>query len=416
MTTVGLREHLTHRGNLRSSRFGWLRLTPMYSVHLVDELLDDAGDVERVLDPYCGTGTTALVCAERGTDADTLDINPFLLWLTRAKTQVYEPEEIAAASTFARVVEEAILTTAGGCPWIPAISNIERWWGEDTLAALARAWDAIGAAAQVGSQGSSDLLAIAFLRIVIRTASVSFGHQSMSFRGRAGEVARAQLSLEGGRAGVVAEEWSSAVREIAAAAASPIATQPRAVLGDARDLTALGAGRYDLVITSPPYCNRMSYIRELRPYMYWLGYLKERVDAAELDWQAIGGTWGSATSRVGRWMPTDADPKVRVDGFDLVVAGIARSSDLLARYVHKYFTDTARHVASLPAVLNRGARVNYIIGNSKFYDTLVPTEAILASLLREARFDDIEVRVIRKRTSKKELFEYLVSARWDDEL
>ncbi|WP_322490103.1 hypothetical protein [Chloroflexus sp.] len=38
-----------------------------------------------------------------------------------------------------------------------------------------------------------------------------------------------------------------------------------------------------LVITSPPYPNRMSYIRELRPYMYWLGYLNNGRDAGELD-------------------------------------------------------------------------------------------------------------------------------------
>ena len=35
--------------------------------------------------------------------------------------------------------------------------------------------------------------------------------------------------------------------------------------------------------------------------MYWLGYLEQPRDAGELDWQAIGGTWGAATSRVAAW-------------------------------------------------------------------------------------------------------------------
>ena len=42
----------------------------------------------------------------------------------------------------------------------------------------------------------------------------------------------------------------------------------------------------------------MSYIRELRPYMYWLGILENARDTGELDWSAIGGTWGVATSRL----------------------------------------------------------------------------------------------------------------------
>src|SRR3954462_8039565 len=77
----------TFRGNLTSTRHGWLRLTPAYSVHLVRELLElvDAGRGP-VLDPFCGTGTTLLACAERRIDCTTVDLNPFLVWLARAKT------------------------------------------------------------------------------------------------------------------------------------------------------------------------------------------------------------------------------------------------------------------------------------------------------------------------------------------
>lgn len=42
--------------------------------------------------------------------------------------------------------------------------------------------------------------------------------------------------------------------------------------------------------TSPHYPNRISYIRELRPYMYWMKFLGEAREAGEMDWKAIGGT------------------------------------------------------------------------------------------------------------------------------
>ena len=38
--------------------------------------------------------------------------------------------------------------------------------------------------------------------------------------------------------------------------------------------------------------------------MYWLGFLAEPKEAGELDWQAIGGTWGVATSRLAKWSPS----------------------------------------------------------------------------------------------------------------
>ena len=54
---------------------------------------------ETVLDPFCGTGTTALVCAERGIACDTTDINPFLIWLAKAKARSYSSADLDAFTT-----------------------------------------------------------------------------------------------------------------------------------------------------------------------------------------------------------------------------------------------------------------------------------------------------------------------------
>ena len=90
---IGLLDHLTYKGNLKHTRYGWLRLAPAYSVHLVSDLLDaHAEKYSVVLDPFCGTGTTALVCAEKGIESATIDINPFLVWIARTKTRAYIPK------------------------------------------------------------------------------------------------------------------------------------------------------------------------------------------------------------------------------------------------------------------------------------------------------------------------------------
>ena len=160
----------------------------------------------------------------------------------------------------------------------------------------------------------------------------------------------------------------------------------------------------------------MSYIRELRPYMYWLGHLANARDAGELDWQAIGGTWGIATSRLNAW--TSRNDRWLPDALRGIVAAIAdddnANGELLASYVAKYCEDMSRHFDGLRTVLKRGARVQYIVGNSTFYGVLVPTEQLYAAMLRQYGFVDVAARPIRKRNSNKALFEFDVSAVWPE--
>lgn len=403
----GRLEHLTFKGNLKESRYGWLRLTPAYSVHLVSEILSKYPKGElNVLDPFCGTGTTALVCAEQGIVCDTTDINPFLIWLTKAKTRSYDERSIESFEHHAKEVSHSILDLKREPSWLPDLHQIEKWWDPGVLESLGRAASRIKVLAETANDAVVDLLKVAFCRTLISQANVSFGHQSMSFKRIDGESPLFTDSPEK----VVAECWSKAFVTIAGAAASPTLKKPRAILCDARNLTEkLEAGKYSCVITSPPYSNRMSYIRELRPYMYWLGYLHNGREAGELDWKSIGGTWGCATSNLMKWNP-DADRRVSFKGFRAILKNIERQSLLLSRYVEKYFHDMASHCDELFRVVSRGGNIHYIVGNSKFYDVMLPVEAIYACLLRDAGFTKVTIHTIRKRSSKKELFEFLVSA------
>lgn len=417
MSVLGLREHLTHRGNLRTSRYGWLRLTPMYSVHLVNELLDEVALRDRdgrVLDPFCGTGTTALVCGERGVACDTTDINPFLLWLADVKTHAFSADDIETARAHSTAIIAYAREQSSGTGWLPPLRHIEKWWEPRLLGELSRAWDVVLNSKPLPARW---LLTIVFLRVAIATAHISFGHQSMSFKRPTGpsptDEGQRQLLLgdewSQGKS-LFEEEWVKALEVVTAAASSEIRETPRTALIDARTLTEmLERDAYTAVITSPPYCNRMSYIRELRPYMYWMGYLTDGRSAGEMDWQAIGGTWGIATSNVARWAPDDSID-VPFDGFDEIVTRIAESSDVLSRYVSKYFHDVILHLQELVKVVEPGGSTHYIVGNSKFYDVMIPTEDIYASAFESVGFEEVVVRKLRKRTSKKELYEYLVSA------
>ncbi len=405
---IGTHEHLTHRGNLSHTRYGWLRLTPAYSIHLVADLLHSGAASHRVvLDPFCGTGTTALVCAEQGVHCDTTDINPFLVWFSQVKTATYRASDIMSFSEAARSVYATIFELDAP-QWTPAIHQIEKWWSVPKLAALSRMMQRIHELEAQTPERSVNLLKVAFCRVMIEHANVSFGHQSMSFK-RASSTPMFDLLLRD--EDWVAESWTRAVNTISVSALSAIMTEPRMLICDARRLTSmLSLEGYTQVITSPPYPNRMSYIRELRPYMYWLGYLSDAREAGEMDWQAIGGTWGIATSKVNKWTP-ELPIDIPLDSFPQLLDQISERSPLLARYVHKYFYDMVQHLSELFPLVQAGGSIHYIVGNSKFYDVVLPVERIFAAMFEVAGFEQSQITIIRKRTSKRELYEYVVSAK-----
>ncbi|HEX4256779.1 MAG TPA: hypothetical protein VH089_16925 [Streptosporangiaceae bacterium] len=406
--TTRQNSHLTHRANTGSGRHGWLRLTPAYSVRLVRDRTAHLSPGAVVTDPFSGSGTTVLAAAEHGCVGQAVDVNPFLVWLGNAKAASYRAPVLAAAEAAVPHLTESAARCAGdpGDLWAPNLYNISRWWSPGTLAALQGLRHALDQAQL--SSAAFDLLSIAFCRTAIGVSHATFNHQSMSF-------------ATGARPGPdrehVTRRFTAEAAEILASAQAELPGTGRVVAGDARDLAAAGLPQCDLLLTSPPYVNRMSYIRELRPYMYWLRFLDQASDAGELDWTAIGGTWGIATSRLHDWAPDRPPPALAViaDELQAVTALIARDGGkhgpLLATYVTKYFHDMAGHFTAAFQHVRSSGTASYIIGNSTFYGHVVPAERWYAALLGAAGFTDVRTTVIRKRNSNLALYEYEVTAR-----
>lgn len=399
------RADYTYRFNVKTGRHGWLRLTPAYSVKIVEELVIGNAEARRILDPFCGTGTTALCAAYHGHEGVTTDINPFLIWLAQTKTSHYSPASIEAARSACRLALDLIANRAIDPVSSPPIFNIERWWSAEALEFLRHLRAAIEHVTQPDTD-ARNLLMVAFCRTLIGQSNAAFNHQSMSFKGSEQPTLLFPIDREA--------VFEKDVRFVLSGALENPTGSASVVLADSRGLRKALSGQFDLVITSPPYANRMSYIRELRPYMYWLGFLQNGRDAGELDWTTIGGTWGIATSRLTEW--ERPEKRFNSEHLTIVLQTISHADNkngaLLAKYVAKYFDDMWAHFCDLPASLASGAELHYVVGNSTFYGTLVSTERLYAEMLSELGFSNVECRSIRKRNSKKELVEFDVVAKW----
>jgi len=357
-----------------------------------------------ILDPFSGTATTTLTAAEHGNEAVSFDINPFLIWLGNIKCRSYTSAHVQEVrdGVAAAIARTPVLLSQDN--WRPPLFNIERWWSSTTLEVLAALRTALVEQFGEPIEDRTDGLAwVAFCRLVIETSSAAFNHVSMSFSSEA-----AHYEIEH-----VIDLYSAILDSVLASCGSSLAGVGKVVEVDARAIPEMER-RFGLVVTSPPYPNRISYIRELRPYMYWMKFLEEAREAGEMDWKAIGGTWGIATSRLTTWGPNGhALPDILTDTVNRIAATDTKNAPLLATYVLKYFYDMHLHLSSLPNALEPGAELHYIVGNSTFFGNMVDTPAILAASMQMLGYDEIDSKIIRKRNSNKALFEYDVTARWN---
>nr|AEN71952.1 M.MluI [Micrococcus luteus] len=396
-------EHMTFKANMGVGRHGWLRLTPAYGVRLVRDRMQDLAPGSVVTDPFSGTGTTPLAAAELGHRGQSVDVNPFLVWLGNAKAATYTPATLLETANYAAAIAAAAKSyDIDEHLWQPKLFKIEKWWSPGALHALKVLRQLID---DVEGQ-PRDLLDLALCRCLIACSNAAFNHQSMSFKAASGQEALFDLE-DAARTIAVFEDQ---LDELIESARFDLLGTATVHLGDSRDVVS-GLQPADLVLTSPPYVNRMSYIRELRPYMYWLRYLDESRDAGDLDWKAIGGTWGIATSRLSTWessVTTPVDEAITAVGDRIRVDG-GKNGPVLAAYVHKYHHDMWLHFQTIADHLKPGGRVSYIIGNSTFYTHEVPAQEWYAEMLRALNFRDVKVDVIRKRNSNKALFEYEVT-------
>jgi hypothetical protein len=406
MSELKTRSDYTFKYNSKLGRHGWLRLTPAYSVKLVKELLEHSDNSNRILDPFSGTGTTGVVAAELGFNADLFDINPFLIWLGNIKCRQFQKSEIDQLKI--EVIPEVFkdfFVLKDGQNWQPNIFNIERWWCGNTLPLL----NALRAAIvkHCGMPKGTDapnLVWVAFMRLIIETSSAAFNHVSMSFKGGVTTFEMNQI----------VDLFENILEKILDSSMADILGHSKIWECDSRNPISPEGNKYNKVITSPPYPNRMTYIRELRPYMYWAGFLDEAKEAGELDWKAIGGTWGIATSRLKTWENDENIlPQELFEIVDTIANSGDKNSDVMAKYVFKYFVDMHKHFSRIRPLLAKGATLDYIIGNSSFYGNLVNAEKLMEESLRILGFDDVRSEIIRKRNSNKHLYEFCTSAKWN---
>ncbi len=407
----------------------WYRFVLSFPPHLVREYLDefDVGPQQRVLDPFCGTGTVLVECKKLGIPAVGVEANPIAHFASQVKVDWSpDPDGLTAhAHTIAQIAGDRL--AAEGIEGSPRIADARNRFhdlrslppeSERLLLAqsisplpLHKALTLLDALQHADERYSRhERLALA-KALVFSASNLHFGPEVGVGPAKAdAPVIAAWLAVvEGMAKDLLAVRGQRETR----------ATVHRA---DARQLLqVLAPHSIDFVFTSPPYPNEKDYTRTTRLESVLLGFLRTKADLRALK----RGLLRSNTRNVYKgddddlWVAEHQEIQRIADEIEARRIALGKTSGferLYAKVTRLYFGGMARHLAELRSVLRPGAVLAYVVGDQASYlRVMISTGQLLADIGQSLGYELVRIDLFRTRlatATKGQLREEVVILRW----
>jgi site-specific DNA-methyltransferase (adenine-specific) len=375
----------------------WFRYREGFSPALIAGL----GLGQRILDPFCGSGSIMVGAAQQGRSAVGIDVNPLATFVARVKLTPLTDGDLDGAAGFRAALAREIPRIE---PWpIPSVRIASKVFEPDILAAVLRLRALIEERAATKAQRR--FLLLAWLSILEDVGSYFKEGNGIKYRNRRrqpnGYVARPegrwQLERFGAdQAAFVRAAFRSRLGEMlddAPAWRSGHWSAQRIVEGDAlAEADLLGDSSFDSVLFSPPYANRFDYFESQKVELWFGGFVDSYDELGALRKRSLRSHLGAALDRPVADLP---DVEQLISLIDpLSYAARARVPALL----RGYFTDMAAVLRTCRRLLRAGGRCFVVVGNSAYGGVIVPTDSLIARLGIDAGFADAAVVPVRHLT------------------
>jgi hypothetical protein len=411
----------------------WYRFVLSFPPHLVRDYVAKFGlnSHHRVLDPFCGTGTTLVECRKLGIASFGLEANPVASFASQIKLEWnIGPQKLLrhaqmVADTAKRRLEQDGFFEDDACPLFerPAAKNVK-------LRALPdEAFDLLLTNSISPIPLHKTLVLLEALaehqddhfsnheRLALATALVN-GISNLHFGPEVG-VGPAKSNAP------VISLWLDGVRAMARdleILGKTKIVKAMVYQADARDgAPMLPSNSVDAVITSPPYPNEKDYTRTTRLESVLLGFIRSKTELRDLKKQMIrSNTRGVYKADLDDLLVAG---HTQIDGIAAAIekrrielrkdSGFER---LYARVTKLYFGGMARHLSGLRRVLRPGAQLAYVVGDQASYlRVMIRTGQLLAGIAESLGYEVVSLDLFRTRLStatKEQLREEVVVLRW----
>ena len=330
--------------------------------------------VRKCLDPFGGSGTTALACQFLGIRPTTIEVNPFLADLIEAKLAQYDADELARdlgeVAKRTSETEDAALDRFSYLPSTfiePGVKD--RWIFDRGIASRISALQT--AIKKIENENHRRLFLVLLGGILISVSNVVISGKGRRYR-------RGWRNRKRSPSCVDQAFFGSARRAIGEIHryANRIEPSYELVRGDCR--TELDRGTWDLAIFSPPYPNSFDYTDVYNVELWALGYLRSS-DANRVLRQATLASHVQ-TSRLFA-LPPEGSAKLEAAIKNLVDVRSLLWDHRIPEMVGAYFADLMGVVERIHRRLSPGGSTWLVVGDSRYADVHIATGDIIAELV-----------------------------------
>lgn len=365
-----------HSGALAFQR--WYNFKEAFSPAFVADVVSSLGfRPTSCLDPFCGSGTTALTCQFLGISPTTIEVNPFVADVAEAKLSTYSIESlIATRGSLAGFVRRSRRTSAAAFPGAPA-SFVEpgldgRWIFASEVAQRLLVYR--NAIERLRKPREKRLLRILLGSILIPLSNVVISGKGRRYRSESAMNRVSPSDVDR----FFEDAFQRALFDIARFRARKCLDY-RLIRGDARKRLA-DCAETDLILFSPPYPNSFDYTDIYNVELWALGYLRSRANNRDLREKTL-----RSHVQIKRDFST----------CDLDSASLDRTTNLLRRegtpmwnrnipdMIRAYFSDMVVVLEQARRLLSDRGRIVMVVGDSRYAGVKIDVARIITELVAD---------------------------------
>lgn len=387
----------------QSPGFRWYRFKEAFSAALVDRLLDEYGLSQGcLLDPFAGSGTALFAAAKRGMDADGIELLPIGQQIISARHIAFERRNEVIATLSAWRGEMPWRSCKGKVP-LREIRITAGAYPPETRAAIQHYMYALANE----SDHASCMLRFALFCILESISYTRKDGQYLRWDRRAGR-SWGRHAFDKGRIApfddAIVGKFDEMLEDLAHNDASSIDGKVRIYRGSCLEVlpTMIETAGYDLIFTSPPYCNRYDYTRTYALELALLGI--NELEIARLRQDMLSCTVENRAkdlTKINLWWRGPVDLAVQhpllssIDGYleDQRLNGNLNNSGI-PRMARGYFSEMACVIAEFARVLKPGGRVFMVNDNVRYAGVPIPVDLILSDIACNLGLETEEIRVL----------------------
>lgn len=300
---------------------------------------------EKILDSFCGSGTTLVEAKLQNINSVGIDVNGLACLLSKVKTTPLSENQIEIIKSFLQDVSNAQLYWRFGNKEesdVPNIDGLEHWFQSNVAQELAwlrkKIW-------QVEDENSKNFLKVALSSIIVRVSNQESDTRFAAIEKSISDGFTFEVFLER------ADSFLRHIKDFSGKAKNEAKVEIYNT--DSRDLSFLDAETFDLIVTSPPYANT---------YDYYL-YHKFRK----------------------RWLDLD----VRFAQYNEI--GSRREFSSLKKKPDKWIEDLEKTLSEMSRVLKTGKHIFLVIGDSVINKELLKIDEVIADIAPKFSLNVIDV-------------------------